>query len=110
MKLDIRILEKKLKISLKNKALLYNALTHKSKNPNINNEKLEFLGDRVIGLVLSKKLIDLYPNEKEGTLDKRFAKLVNRHTCAEIALLMDLQNFILLGDVKKKLLIKMKKF
>ncbi len=101
MKIDIRILEKKLKINLKNKALLLTALTHKSKNPNINNEKLEFLGDRVIGLVLSKKLIDLYPNAKEGTLDKRFAKLVNRHTCSQTALLMDLQDFILLGDVKK---------
>ena len=106
MKLDIRIFEKKLKISLKNKALLSTALTHKSKNPNINNEKLEFLGDRVIGLVLSKKLMDLYPNEKEGTLDKRFAKLVNRHSCSQIALLMDLQNFIQLGDVKKKITYK----
>jgi len=106
MKIDIRILEKKLKINLKNKALLSTALTHKSKNPNINNEKLEFLGDRVIGLVLSKKLIDLYPNEKEGTLDKRFAKLVNRHTCSQIALLIDLQDFILLGDVKKKITYK----
>ena len=106
MKIDIRILEKKLKINLKNKVLLSTALTHKSKNPNINNEKLEFLGDRVIGLVLSKKLIDLYPNEKEGTLDKRFAKLVNRHTCSQIALLIDLQDFILLGDVKKKITYK----
>ena len=47
-----------------------------------NNEKLEFLGDRVIRFILIKKLFDLYPNENEGVLDKRFAKLVNRKTCA----------------------------
>ena len=60
MKLNILNFEKKLKINIKNKSLLLKALTHKSSNPNINNEKLEFLGDRVIGLVLSKKLFDLY--------------------------------------------------
>ena len=54
------------KIKFKNKSLLVEALTHKSANKNFNNEKLEFLGDRVIGLILSKKLIDLYPNENEG--------------------------------------------
>ena len=43
---------------MKNKSFLVDALTHKSANQKINNEKLEFLGDRVIGLVLSKKLID----------------------------------------------------
>ena len=53
--------EKFLKIKFKNKSLLVAALTHKSANQKINNEKLEFLGDRVIGLVLSKKLFDLYP-------------------------------------------------
>ena len=62
--------------------MLIRAFTHKSANKNFNNEKLEFLGDRVIGLVLSKKLIDLYPDADEGILDKRFAILVNRETCS----------------------------
>ena len=96
-------IQSKLKIKLKDKNLLTEALTHKSSNQKKNNEKLEFLGDRVIGLVLSKKLFDLYPNETEGVLDKRFSRLVNRHTCAEVALSISLQNFIIMGDSKKKI-------
>jgi len=96
-------LEEKLKFRVKNKSLLIQALTHKSANRNFNNEKLEFLGDRVIGLVLSKKLYDLYPNENEGILDKRFAKLVNRKTCCLIGWSIGMQNVILLGDTKKKI-------
>ena len=78
MNLRISKFEKKIKVSFKDKSLLKKALTHKSANQIENNEKLEFLGDRVLGLVISKKIIDLYPDEEEGNLDKRFAKLVNR--------------------------------
>ena len=85
MNSTIQKLEKLLKIKINNKALLLEALTHKSAEQKINNEKLEFLGDRVIGLILSKKLYDLYPNETEGTLDKKFAKLVNKNTKAIIS-------------------------
>ena len=73
---DLRKLEKKLQIKLRNRSFLIEALTHKSANQKMNNEKFEFLGDRVIGLVLSKKLIDLYPEEKEGIIDKKY---VNNH-------------------------------
>ena len=103
MNSNILKLEKKLKVKMKNKSLLFEALTHKSSNHEVNNEKLEFLGDRVIGLILSKKLIDLYPSKAEGILDKRFAKLVNRKTCATIAWSMGLNNFVILGDNKKKI-------
>lgn len=102
---NIDKLEKNLKIKFNNKALLINALTHKSANQKFNNEKLEFLGDRVIGLVLSKKLYDLYPNEPEGVLDKKFASLVNRKTCREIAWSINLQNYIIISDIKKKITI-----
>ena len=88
---------------MQKKSLLIDALTHKSSNSTINNEKLEFLGDRVIGLILSKKLIDLYPNKAEGDLDKRFAKLVNRKTCSSIAWTIGLKDFIIKGDQKKKI-------
>ena len=94
---------------MKNKSFLVDALTHKSANQKINNEKLEFLGDRVIGLVLSRKLFDIYPNETEGSLDKRFAKLVNRKTCASIAWSIDIKDFIMMGDRKKKIIRKDKK-
>ena len=103
MKLNIEKVQKKLKIKINNHSLLLNAFTHKSANQKTNNEKLEFLGDRVIGLILSKKLFDLYPNENEGILDKRFAKLVNRETCADIAWNIGLKDFLLLGDKKIKI-------
>ena len=103
MSSKIHKFEKKLKIKLKNISLLTMALTHKSANSEINNERLEFLGDRVIGLVLSKKLLDLYPKETEGVLDKRFAKLVNRNTCAGIGWSIGIRDFIIIGDKKKRI-------
>ena len=103
MNLNIQKFEKKFKIELKNKSLLLQALTHKSANNKVNNEKLEFLGDRVIGLILSKKLYDLYPQETEGVLDKRFAKLVNKKTCSTIAWLNGIKHFIIMGDQNKKI-------
>ena len=103
MNSTIQKLEKLLKIKINNKALLLEALTHKSAEQKINNEKLEFLGDRVIGLILSKKLYDLYPNETEGILDKKFAKLVNRNTCAAIAWSNGFNFFIKMGNSKKNI-------
>ncbi len=100
---NIAKFEKSLNIKFKNKSLLKEALTHKSADQKINNEKLEFLGDRVIGLILSKKLYDLYPNETEGVLDKRFANLVNKKTCCDIAWSIGIQNYIVLGNIKKKI-------
>jgi ribonuclease-3 len=97
------------KIKFKNNSLLIEAFTHKSANKKFNNEKLEFLGDRVIGLILSKKLIDLYPDENEGVLDKRFAILVNRETCSDIAWSIGVQNYIITGNQKKKVTKKDKK-
>jgi len=92
-----------LNINFKDKSLIESALTHKSANQKNNNEKLEFLGDRVIGLVLSKKLFDLYPNETEGVLDKRFATLVKKKTCSDVAWDLGLQNLIITGNKKAKI-------
>ena len=103
MKTNINKLQKDLKVKFKNKSLLIKALTHKSANQKDNNEKLEFLGDRVIGLVLSKKLFDLYPDENEGVLDKRFANLVNRKICCEIGWSIDIHKYIIIGNAKKKI-------
>ena len=69
MKIDYQSLEKKIKVNFKNKNLLTRSLTHKSFNKVNNYEKLEFLGDRVLDLIISKKLLDLYPNENEGILE-----------------------------------------
>ena len=101
---NIHKFEKDLKIKFKNKSLIIEALTHKSANQKINNEKLEFLGDRVLGLILSKKLFDLYPKLTEGVLDKKFASLVNRKTCCDIAWSIGIQNYIIIGNKKKKII------
>jgi len=102
MKIDYEILEKKLKINFKNKDLLVKSLTHKSYNNINNNEKLEFLGDRVLGLVIAKKLLEIYPDDKEGVLDKKFASLVNKKTCLEVAKKLELHKYILTLSIKKK--------
>jgi len=103
MIIDINKFQKNLKIKFKKRSLLLKSLTHKSANQKNNNEKLEFLGDRVIGLVLSKKLFDLYPGENEGVLDKRFANLVNRKICCDIGWSIGIHNYIIIGDKKKKI-------
>ena len=103
MKINYQTLEKKIKINFKDKDLLVRSLTHKSYSKEINNEKLEFLGDRVLGLVIAKKLLEIYPNEKEGILDKKFASLVNKKTCLQIAKKINLDKYILTLDIKKKI-------
>ena len=102
MKIDYSKLEKKIEITFKNKDLLIQSLTHKSFDKKKNNEKIEFLGDRVLGLVIAKKLLEIYPNEKEGILDKKFASLVNKKTCLEIAQNLELEKFVLTFNVKRK--------
>ncbi len=102
MKIDYNSLEKKIKISFKNKDLLIKSLTHKSFNKEINNEKIEFLGDRVLGLVMAKKLLEIYPHEKEGILDKKFAALVNKKTCLQIAKKLELSKYVLTFNIKSK--------
>ena len=91
-------LEKIIKYNFKKISLLEKALTHKSFDNIINNEKLEFLGDRVLGLVISEKLLDKFPDEKEGIIDKKFANLVNKKTCAFIAKRINLKSYIYLGS------------
>ena len=102
MEKKLSILEKIIKYNFKKKSILEKALTHKSYNSDINNEKLEFLGDRVIGLVISRKLFDTYPGDSEGSLDKKFANLVNRKTCSEIGWSIGIQNLVQTGNSKKK--------
>ena len=95
MQINYQILEKKIKVNFRNKKLLIKSLTHKSFDKENNNEKVEFLGDRVLGLVIAKKLLEIYPNEKEGILDKKFASLVNKRTCLEISKKLQLQKYVL---------------
>ena len=102
MEKKLNILEKVIKYNFKIKSILEKALTHKSYNNNINNEKLEFLGDRVLGLVISERLLKKFPEEKEGIIDKKFSNLVNKKTCSLIAKKINLKRFIYLGSSHKK--------
>ena len=103
MEKKFKELEKIIKYNFKKPFILEKALTHKSFNNIVNNEKLEFLGDRVLGLVISEKLLEKYPDEKEGIIDKKYANLVNKKTCLLIAKKINLKKFILLGSSHKKL-------
>ena len=91
-------LEQKISIRFKDQELLKKSLIHKSHDSTNNNEKLEFLGDRVLGLVLAKTLLKIYPGEKEGVIDKKFANLVNKKTCLLVAKKIELKKYIITGN------------
>ena len=92
--------QKRIGINFYNQKLLAKCFTHKSYNPLENNEKLEFLGDRVLGLIISQNLLKFFPNDKEGDLDKKLASLVNKKQCAVIAKDLNLQEYILIKNSK----------
>lgn len=84
----------RLGVRLTNPEYLELALTHSSKNKTANNERLEFLGDRVLGLVLADALYHQYPDENEGDQALRHAALVRAETLATIARAIHLNKFI----------------
>jgi len=96
-------LAERLGIALRDPDAIRQAFVHSSyhnENPSLgtgHNERLEFLGDAVIGEVVSRVLYDRYPDEDEGLLTARRAALVNRQSLAEIALELGLDRFLLLG-------------
>jgi ribonuclease-3 len=96
-----RELEQKTGYAFVDKALLDGALTHISalsgKNRVASYQRLEFLGDHVLGLVVSDLLFRGFPNADEGELSRRLADLVRKETCAEVARSIDLGAAIKLG-------------
>ena len=99
---NLHQLEKKININFKNKMLLKQAITHKSYDKNVNNEKLEFIGDRILGFVIAKKLLEIFPSDPEGILDKKLASLVNKNKCLEISKKFNLNKFIMTGNKQTK--------
>ncbi len=96
----LKALEARLGHSFADPALLQEALTHASTlsaGKRISYERLEFLGDRVVGLAVAALLIESFPNEAEGPLAKRFAVLVSRETLAEVAGDLDLADAIVMA-------------
>jgi len=92
-------LQERLGYPFRNPELLLRALTHVSA-PNGGEgsyQRLEFLGDRVLGLAIAEMLYAAYPDASEGELSRRLAELVRRETCAEVALAWDLGAYVKLG-------------
>ena len=107
--MNFEILEKKLGIKFKNKDLLKQAFTHRSylnENPDFNleqNERLEFLGDAVVELVVTEHLYKDYPEKTEGDLTNWRAALVNAKMLTSIAEELGFNDFLLLsrGETKE---------
>ena len=94
-------LEKCLGYKFKDQDLLARALTHASTRSGAvrtDNERLEFLGDRVLGLAIAGLLIEVFPTLQEGDLARRFNRLVNGGTCALIGRRIDLGRHLILSD------------
>ena len=101
-RINLKELERIININFINKENLILSLTHKSHNSKINNERLEFIGDRVLGLIISSELLKIYPNQKVGYLDKMFASMVNKRTLLNIGKKIGLEKFIIGGNTTKK--------
>lgn len=90
-----------LNYTFRDSTLLRKALTHPSapqKTKLENYERCEFLGDRVLGLVIASYLYHQYPNNKEGDLSKRFTNLVRKEALASVAKSLDLGHFIYMSE------------
>jgi ribonuclease-3 len=98
--MKIEFLEKKISYIFDNKDIIKRALTHKSTGLSEHNEQYEFLGDRVLGLIISEILIIKYIDLSEGNLDKIFSTLVNKDKCAEVATRIGLGEYLILGKTE----------
>src|SRR5271167_3080942 len=106
--MSLETLQKKMRVSFKNQKFLELALTHTSfvhenKLPlEQSNERLEFLGDAVLGVCMAEMLVSAFPEEAEGVLSKRRAALVNQKQLARLAESLDLGASLRLGKGEEK--------
>lgn len=94
-------LQETLGYTFKDKQLLIEALTHKSHKQPYNNERLEFLGDAVLDLVVGEYLFSKFPNFDEGKLSKLRASLVNEEGFTRLARHIDLGEYIILSNAEE---------
>lgn len=99
---DYAPLYKSLGYHFKSEELLTRALTHSSLNQHVNYERLEFLGDRILGFEIAALLYEQFPEDNEGKLARRLVNLVRQETLAKIAHNMGLPDFILLSKGESK--------
>jgi ribonuclease-3 len=97
----IGALEKRIGHSFKDISLLYQALTHRSYGKD-NNERLEYLGDSILGFLVAEALYNRFPTQTEGVLTRLRASLVNKATLAVLARNLGLGDHLQLGTGEKK--------
>lgn len=95
-------LEQKIGYRFRNAAYMEQALTHSSKSGSSNNERLEFLGDRVLNLVMAHALYEQFPQENEGTLAKRHSALVQGRMLAAVGTKVHIGDYIILSDSERQ--------
>jgi ribonuclease-3 len=98
---DLKRVQKKLNIIFNDPQLLEQALTHRSIG-NSNNERLEFLGDSILGFSIADKVYEKFPDADEGVMSRLRANLVNKHSLAELAEQLDLGEELILGPGELK--------
>lgn len=99
LRLNLERCERRIGYVFKDKSLLHAALTHASGASHrlVSNERLEFLGDAILGAVVCEVLYRQYPEHLEGDLTKIKSVVVSRQTCAKISEALGLEHFLLLG-------------
>lgn len=98
---DPALLENRIGYQFRNRALLLTALTHVSATPHQKErsyQRLEFLGDRVLGLAVSNMLYLAFPGAEEGELSRRLAELVRKESCADVAAAWEVGAHLALGE------------
>lgn len=100
--IDYTKLEKCLDYQFKNKDLIIEALTHKSYKKPYNNERLEFLGDAVLNLIVGEYLFKKFPNSNEGELSKIRASLVNETGFTKLAKEINLGDYIFISSAEER--------
>ena len=98
---DPATLCRKLGLAFNDPQLFVTALSHRSIGAN-NNERLEFLGDSILGFVIAQRLYDAFPDAAEGTLSRLRASIVNETSLAEVARTHNLGDYLVLGSGELK--------
>ncbi|WP_456418206.1 ribonuclease III [Thiolapillus sp.] len=94
--LDLKRLQRNLGYEFRDESLLVQSLTHRSAGAR-NNERLEFLGDAILGFEIAENLYREHPNASEGELSRARAQLVKRETLAAVARRLELGDYLVLG-------------
>lgn len=107
MQKEVSLLNKSIKYSFKDQQLLAEAMTHKSysveNNLDYDNQRLEFLGDAVLQIIITEYLYARYPDEQEGKLTKMRSALARQEAFAKLAEKMNLQDYIRMGRGELKI-------